>query len=95
MQAREIHRSPGTALFSLIDGIHEFQEAFSSVFRPLVHACILQHLGKDLSGLLEQNVQRIVRRKGVLLFEPVHPVRVLGLDRVGPQIRPGDDLLPP
>ena len=68
------------------DLLQESQEGGLPLGGALVDAGVLQHLGKDQTGLLLHDVQGVIRRDGVLGPEALGPVSVLFGAFVAPEV---------
>ena len=67
----------------LSDRSNETQKGLSALFGALIHARIFQNLLKYNSDLFFQNLLHIFRRKRILLFQFIDPVRMLFQNFIG------------
>ena len=56
------------SLLSGVYSIHKFQEVLEPFRGVLIHTGVLQHLGEYPSGLLEEKIQGVFCREGVLFL---------------------------
>ena len=84
--ATRLEAARQTPYLLLIHCIYKPQERRFSLRCPAVNACILQHLGKYPAGFLQENFQGVVLIERVLLFQLIHPIRVLFQHGIGTEI---------
>ena len=56
------------SILSGVYSVHKFQEVLEPIRGVLIHTGVLQHLGEYPSGLLEEKIQGVFCREGVLFL---------------------------